>query len=242
MLTVLLAAETLLLILMAVVVVALLRSHAEILRRLDSLGEGPAPTGDLTVLAGPESGPRREGTVVAPDIAGTDLDGLGVQIGMAPGAPSTLVAFLTSGCMTCMEFWRSFSERVPELPGDGRLVIVVKDSSHESPTKLRRLAPAGVSLVMSTDAWERYEVPAAPYFVWVDGATGEIHGEGAASAWDQVASLLGDAIAEAEEVEWGPSGPERSARIDDELARAGIGPGHPSLYPGGQDGMTEPGR
>lgn len=233
--TVLVAAETLLLILMAVVVVALLRSHAEILRRLDSLGQG-APGESL---ARPEAGPRREGSVAAPDIAGSDLDGLGVQIGMAPGGPSTLVAFLTSGCMTCMEFWRSFSEEAPEIPDGGRLVIVVKDSSHESPTKLRRLAPAGIPVVMSTDAWERYEVPAAPYFVWVDGPSGEIHGEGAASAWDQVASLLADAIAEAEEVEWGPSGPERSARIDAELARAGIGPGHPSLYPDREAGMAE---
>src|SRR5689334_6015265 len=125
--TVIVAAETLLLILMAVVVVALLRSHAEILRRLDSLGQAPGPTGELNVeLAGPESGPRREGAVAAPDIAGTGLDGMGMQFGMAPGGPSTLVAFLTSGCMTCMEFWRSFSERAPELPDGGRLVIVVK--------------------------------------------------------------------------------------------------------------------
>jgi hypothetical protein len=118
-------------------------------------------------------------------------------------------------------------------------VIVTKDSAHESPSKLRRLAPEGIPLVMSTATWERYEVPAAPYFVWVDGASGEIHGEGAASAWDQVASLLGDAIADVEVVEYGPSGPERSARIDDELARAGIGPGHPSLYPDRDDEMTE---
>jgi hypothetical protein len=238
--TVLVAAETVLLILMAVVVVALLRSHAEILRRLDSLAGGGAAGADG--LATPESGPRREGAVAAPDIAGSDLDGMGVQVGMAAGAPSTLVAFLTSGCMTCMEFWRSFSERAPEIPDGGRLVIVVKDSAHESPAKLRRLAPAGIPVVMSTATWERYEVPAAPYFVWVDGASGEIHGEGAASAWDQVSSLLADALADAEDVEWGPSGPERSARIDDELARAGIGPGHPSLYPHGEAGMTEPER
>ncbi len=237
--TVLVAAETLLLILLAVVVVALLRSHAEILRRLDSLGQGAPGPPDL---ADPNAGPRREDAVVAPDIAGSDLEGMGVQLGMAPGGPSTLVAFLTSGCMTCMEFWRSFSEHPPEIPDGGRLVIVVKDSAHESPTKLRRLAPDGTPVVMSTATWERYEVPAAPYFVWVDGASGEIHGEGAASAWEQVASLLGDALADAEDLEWSPSGPERSARIDAELARAGIGPGHPSLYPGRQAGTTDEAR
>jgi hypothetical protein len=238
--TVLVAAETLLLILLAVVVVALLRSHAEILRRLEALGGGggAAARGREVTLTGPESSPRRDGAIAAPDVAGAGLDGLGVQIGMAPGNPSTLVAFLTSGCMTCMEFWRSFSEAPPELPEGGRLVIVTKNGSHESPSKLRRLAPAGIPLVMSTDAWERYEVPAAPYFVWVDGASGEIHGEGAASAWEQVASLLADAIDDV--AGYGSSGPERSARIDDELARAGISPGHPSLYPGREDGLTEP--
>jgi hypothetical protein len=69
-----------------------------------------------------------------------------------------------------------------------------------------------------------------------------IAGEGAASAWEQVHSLLGDAVAEAEGLEWGPSGAERSARIDDELARAGIAPGDPSLYPDRESGMTEDGR
>jgi hypothetical protein len=233
--TVLVAAETLLLILLAVVVVALLRSHAEILRRLEAISERGGAIGGLTE---PGASPRREGAVAAPDIAGAGLDGLGVQLGMAPGAPSTLVAFLTSGCMTCMEFWRSFAEAPPAIPDGGRLVIVTKDSAHESPTKLRRLAPDGIPLVMSTATWERYEVPAAPYFVWVDGASGEIHGEGAANAWEQVSSLLGDALADVEDLSV-RSGPARSARIDDELARAGIEPGHPSLYPGREPELNE---
>jgi hypothetical protein len=235
--TVLVAAETLLLILLAIVVVALLRSHAEILRRLDSIGQGRGAR-DLS-LADPDASPLRDGATAAADIAGTDLDGMGAQVGLAPGGPSTLIAFLTSGCLTCMEFWRSFSAAPPAIPAGGRLVIVTKDSAYESPTKLRDLAPDAIPLVMSTDAWERYEVPAAPYFVWVDGASGEIHGEGAASAWEQVTSLLADALADAEEVEYGRSGSERTARIDDDLARAGIGPGHPSLYPDGEAGLTE---
>ena len=61
-----------LLILMAIVVVALLRSHAEILRKLDALGQGAA--GAAPDLADPNAGPRREGVVAAPDIAGADLD------------------------------------------------------------------------------------------------------------------------------------------------------------------------
>ena len=237
--TVLVAAETLLLILLAVVVVALLRSHAEILRRLESVGGGDA--GPAGSFADPDRSPRREGGLAAGDLAGTDLDGNAVQVGIGPGGPPTLIAFLTSGCLTCLELWRALGGGPPELPGGARLVLVVKDSMHESPSQLRELAPAGIPLVMSTAAWERYEVPAAPYFVYVDGPSGEIHGEGAATAWEQVASLLRDALADADggggggdadAGRRGRSGAERSARIDDELARAGIGPGHPSLYPG----------
>jgi hypothetical protein len=101
---------------------------------------------------------------------------------------------------------------------------------------------------MSSAAWNDYGVPTTPYFVYVDGATGEIHGEGAAGGWPQVMSLLRDAlddVAVATASEHGSAAGsghrERVARADRELASAGIGPGHPSLYPtrlpgAGQDG------
>jgi hypothetical protein len=230
--TVLLAAETLLLILLAVLVVALLRSHAEILRRLDERGAGERLPGRL-----PEGMPRPrtgDGAPIATDLAGTELGGDAVQVGLGAGGRSTLIAFLTSGCLTCHGFWRSFaSARPPEIPGGARLVIVTKDPAHESPSRLRDLAPADVPVVMSSAAWESYEVPTAPYFVYVDGASGEVHGEGAASGWEQVLSLLRDALDDAAEDGRARSGPARANRIDLDLERAGIGPGHPSLYPGG---------
>ena len=231
--TVLLAAETLLLILLAVVVVALLRSHAEILRRLDA-GEGAGPPGAGFLdpsLPRPRS---RNGGLAASDLAGTSLNGEAIQIGLMAGGPSTLIAFLSSGCLTCHRFWESFgSAEQPAIPGGGRLVIVTRDSSHESPSRLRELAPAGVPLVMSSDAWERYEVPTSPYFVHVDGASGQIHGEGAASGWEQVVSLLRDSLDDAAPAP-GRSGADRGDRVDDDLKRAGIVPGHPSLYPGSE--------
>ena len=127
------------------------------------------------------------------------------------------------------------------LPGDARLVLVTKDSAYESPSKLRELAPAGVELVMSSAAWEAYEVPASPYFVYVDGATARVYGEGTAAGWPQLDSLLRDSIsdiavaeaaglpADAPPIARGAA--ERAERIDADLARAGIGPGHASLYP-----------
>jgi hypothetical protein len=233
--TILVAIETLLLVLLAVLVAGLLRSHAEILRRLGpaaGAGAGPDP---------PEAPARAE--VTAPDIAGTTLDGAAVQMGRGPGRRSTLLAFLSSGCLTCERFWSSLaSGGAPSMPGDARIVAVTKDRSHESPSRLRELAGDGAPVVMSSSAWERYEVPTSPYFVYVDGASGEIQGEGAAAGWEQVASLLRDAlddIAIADGPE-GRSGPARANRVDRDLEAAGIHPGHPSLYPfDGPDGPRE---
>jgi len=226
--TVLVATETVLLVLLAVLVAGLLRSHAEILRRLGPPGEaGSAPA--------PADAPRRQGST-APDIAGTTLDGAAVQLGMGPGRRSTLLAFLSSGCLTCERFWASLAAgETPAMPGDTRVVAITKDRSHESPSRLRELAGDGVPLVMSSSAWEHYEVPTSPYFVYVDGASGGIHGEGAATGWEQVASLLRDALDDVAVAGGGSarSGPERAGRIDSDLEAAGIGPGHPSLYPSG---------
>jgi hypothetical protein len=237
--TILVAALTLLVILLAILVVALLRSHAEILRRLDGVdsAEERLPGKLAPGMPRPRGG---DGAPEAVDLVGRDLAGDAVQVGLAAAGPSTLIAFLTSGCLTCHGFWRSFaSAERPAIPGGARLVIVTKDSAHESPARLRDLAPADVPLVMSTDAWERYEVPTAPYFVYVDGPSGEVHGEGAASGWPQVVSLLRDALDDAAEEPRSRSGASRANRIELDLERAGIGPGHPSLYPGSERSAGE---
>jgi hypothetical protein len=78
---------------------------------------------------------------------------------------------------------------------------------------------------MSSQAWADYRVPGAPYFVLVDGA---IRGEGVATTWAALSSLVSDAIEDAGR----SGGTARADRIDRTLAGAGIGPDHPSLYPG----------
>ena len=72
-------------------------------------------------------------------------------------------------------------------------MVVTKDPSHESPAKLRELAPPAVRVVMSSAAWHDYDVPASPYFVHVD-EHGELAGEGTAQRFEQVISLLADAV------------------------------------------------
>jgi hypothetical protein len=49
-----------------------------------------------------------------------------------------------------------------------------------------------VPLLTSSRAWEDFEVPGSPYFVYVDG-TGRVVGEGSAATWPAVATLMGQA-------------------------------------------------
>lgn len=200
--TVALTVQSVLLVLLAVFVVGLLRSHAQILRSLAAFGE------TLRVDDGGSSGRSRGGTAVddrreAPVVSGEDLDlegttPLGDPIALTvAGAPQlSLLAFLSTTCGTCMEFWAAFTEPGKEhVAGTtSKLVIVTKGREQESPDDVARLAPNHVEVVMSQEVWERYEVPYAPYFVLVDGHESRIIGEGSASSYDELRDLLAPAM------------------------------------------------
>lgn len=216
------AVQAVAIVLLGVLVVGLLRSHAEILRKLHELGAGldpdAAPGATSAVPA-----PVRRTASTGFDVSGTTPGDEAVRIGVVGARQSTLLAFLSSGCQTCGGFWETFAatDRLA-VPGGARLVIVTKGPEAESESRIRELAPPAVPVVMSTEAWLEYKVPATPYFVYVDGPGGRILGEGSAQTWDQVKSLWSQALADA-------AGGE--ARADRELLRAGIRPGHRSLYP-----------
>jgi hypothetical protein len=207
-LTAIVVVETIVLALLAVLVVALLRSHAEILRRLPAPddeddhahehgGAQPVELDRSPTLPAHLPGPRGSATE-AHDIAGRTLEGDQVVVSMASGA-NTIVAFLSTGCLTCKTFWDGLqpAKRTP-LPGDARVVVVVKDPEFESPSRLRELAPTDVPVVQSSQAWEDFSVVMSPYFCFVNGTTGTVRSEGAAMTWDQVASLLRDALLDEE--------------------------------------------
>jgi hypothetical protein len=234
---ILITVETLILALLALLVAGLLRSHAEILRRLAEL-EGERPR---TRPVGQELAPARDAGAPAFDVAGNTLSGDAVKLAVSGGRANTLLAFLSSGCLPCVGLWKGLSQVRP--PSGSRLVVVTKDRSEESPTKLRDLAPPGTTLVMSSQAWLDYGVKGSPYFVYVDGLAGQVHSEGSATNWDQVTSLLRDALADQDlarhqQIEgeaFGDGSAERIRRADHELAAAGILPGHPSLWQIGAD-------
>lgn len=231
---------TLLAVVLALVVVlvaGLLRSHAMILRSLHDLG----------VDIDPDATPRRAGVTVprprsvaraAADIRGTSPQGDAVSIAVVGVERATLLAFITSGCTTCLDFWNAFADgQAASAPGGARVVIVTKGPEAESPGRLGKFAPRDVPIVMSSDAWEAYDVPVAPYFAYVDGLAGEVVGEGAAATWGQLVQMMEQALVDAG-IDARPArqrrragGPARSARVDRALLSAGIEPGDPSLYP-----------
>jgi hypothetical protein len=220
--TVIVAAETLLLGVVALFVIALLRSHAEILRRLEQLApQTPLPQPD-------ERAPDQLG---ATDLQGATPDGGARRLVLSPG-PDTLLAFLSSGCSTCVGLLEELRAGDLPLPPGLRLVVVAKDLRLERLRMFRPLA-GRVEVLMSSAAWDDFRVPGSPYFLHVDGSSGKVMGEGSAGSWGQVASLIVDA------------GDDRAApdsvnrnRIDHALAAAGIGPGHPSLRPGAAAGSN----
>jgi hypothetical protein len=248
---VLVTIEAVALALLALLVAGLLRSHAEILRALHGLGAGIDHDVDLRVQPGVV--PPRSGATAAFDLVGTTPTDESVIIGVVGARHGTLVAFLSSGCLTCARFWDALRDPPSlALPEDTRLVVVTKGPDAESESKVRELAPPGISVVMSSSAWDDYEVPVAPYFIYVDGPSGRVIGEGAAARWEQVASLLSQALADAglaagrargarRRGRHREGGPSREARADGELMAAGVFPGDPSLYVAEGDGRPRRG-
>jgi hypothetical protein len=201
-LTALVIVETIVLGLLAVIVVSLLRSHAELLRRVsapeedtrDHQAHGAAVEIERAPTIPADLPPPKRQASQARDVVGTTLDGDHVVVSAASGS-DTLFAFLSTGCLTCRAFWDGLHPDVRKpLPGDARVVVVVKDPAFESPSKLARLAPPDIAVIQSSAAWEDFGVQMSPYFCFVDGRSGGVRSEGAAMSWDQVSSLLADAM------------------------------------------------
>jgi hypothetical protein len=224
--------------LLGVLVAGLLRSHAEILRALHELGVGVDPDQPAAPRPGLDVPRRPPATRTAHDLAGVTPDGDALSVSVVGVDHPTLVAFLTSGCSTCAEFWTALDDvGRRHVPGDARLVVATKGPEAESPGRLRKFAPADVPVIMSSAAWDDFDVPVAPYFAYVDGPSGAVVGEGAASTWEHLQGMLEQALADAgmqlgrRRHRRGTSNRDREARADADLRRSGIEPGDPSLYP-----------
>jgi hypothetical protein len=242
----LLAVETVVLALLALLVIGLLRSHAEILRRLHELGVDLDEPATRTVSRDqfnvfPEvPSPGEAGALPAGrDLSGVDLADGAVSVRVVGVAHTTLIAFLSGTCLTCERFWEAFGRPAElGLAPNVRLVVVTKSPTEESSARIAEVAPKGIPLVMSSEAWDAYSVPGSPYFVLVDGPSGRARGEGTGIDWPQVRGLL-EQVAddevfasrlESRRVAKPAADDTRERRVDAELMAAGIRPGDPSLH------------
>lgn len=266
---------------LTVLVIGLLRSYGEVLRRLHEAGLGLEAGGPAAPTAGagaPGRGvdeaadiagrldagvaPPRQGDAEAwlpavVDVVGVTPAGDAVAVGLRGSDRVTMLAFLSSGCGTCANFWAALRNGEQLAVGGRavRLVVVTGGPQHEAPAAVAALAGAQLTVVMSDDAWQHYAVPATPYFVLLDGAQG-ILGEGSAMGWAQLVGLLERAVNDrgfdlqsssstpASVIDLRPGsapargaanpapvrGAERADRVDAALLAAGIGPGDEQLY------------
>jgi hypothetical protein len=185
---ILVSVETVVLALLSLFVFGLLRSHAEIIRAVQTYGRALGNDSDGIPL---ELAPTAGQVTPALGFAGETLDGKPVEYPLwATDDRDTVLAFLTTGCQTCQTFWDAFQAEDLGLPPDTRLIIVAKDRRSESRGRLRRLAPAHHDLVLSRDAWTTYQVPGSPYFVYITGSNAKVSGQGTGQSWTQVLDLL----------------------------------------------------
>lgn len=251
--TELVVAETLLLSLLGLLVIALLRAYAHLERRVSEVeygatqSEGGSTNSRMSPqIPGPPSTNGAQRATPAHDVVARTLWGDAVVLSFSGGGPNTLLAFLSSGCETCGNFWQAFNS-TDGLPADARLVVVTRDSAEESPSRLMSLTSPGLSVLQSSAAWREFNVPASPYFVYIDGDTGHVHGEGSAEQWHQVKSLLSDALLDSElargasggqkHAHEAPAGEDlprspaaaRAQRAEEALLDAGIPLDHPSV-------------
>ncbi len=222
--TALVIIEGVVIALLALVVAGLLRSHADILRRLHALDGGePESTTNGGLHIAPRSGSR-----VPEAISGVSPGGEAINVALRDTRGKVLLAFLSSGCSTCRPFWQEFQAGAEMPAPDVRPLVVTKGDHEESPSRIAELAPSQVRTVMSSQAWDDFQIPVSPYFVLVDSEQGAVIGEGAAGSWDHVRDLLTQAMTDVGTD--ARTTRERSQRTNDRLRSAGIEPGDPSLY------------
>lgn len=226
--TVVVAVEAVVLAVLLVLVAGLLRAYGTVLRRLHQLDPGDGRAPEFAVGTPPSRVVESRGDwTAAHDVSGETTDGEIVSVRVVGCEHDSVLVFLSSGCSTCATFWTELAHR-SVATDELRVLIVTQGPAEESRDAVAALAPPDVEVVMSTQAWQDYEVPGSPYVVYVDGTTGRVRGEGTGQSWAQVRDMVDRA---------GVAPRDKSRRdadqeleVDRALLAAGILPGDPRLY------------
>jgi hypothetical protein len=192
--------------LLILLVIGLLRSYGEIVKVLHDAGirvDGDSGSASVNVATGTmtSTGAMTSNGAEAKPVSGETLSGGAKAITVTGSDDLLLLAFLSSGCGSCIEFWRTLRAKKGRLPGlEAGVVVVTKGPAREEPAKLAELAGDRVEVLMSDQSWDAYDVPLTPHFVLVDRSTGVIIGEGSSADPDSLAGLMARAAADANNV------------------------------------------
>jgi hypothetical protein len=164
--------------------------------RTSSSSPKGGPLSDPGFVAGLR--PIPSGAVGAPsawpatDIVGVSPAGNPVEARIGQFGGLVLLAFLTTRCDGCEEFWRGLadSDRT-DLPGSVSTVVVTKGPATTAPAAVEQVA-AGITVpvIMSDEAWTDYRVTGYPFFVLVDALARTVIGETVGFGWSDVISMI----------------------------------------------------
>jgi hypothetical protein len=190
-------------VLLTVVVVALVRAQAATARRLAVVerrllrAQRREERVDESPTTRPEEHPVDHAAPTPPqgdlvDVRGVTVAGEPTAYELETPATPTLVAFLSTTCGICLSLWeRLRDEGVEGVPA----VVVTKDPAVEELDIAQSLAGSGsLPVVMSSEAWDDYEVPGSPYFLLVGGEPATVLAEGDASSWDALRNLAQQSV------------------------------------------------
>jgi hypothetical protein len=111
--------------------------------------------------------PTLIGTHAANVVSGVRPDGTEVVVPVAGGGAALL--FLTGACYGCRALWEGARDSGGSLPTRLPLVIVTPSPTTEDARVVAELAPVGIPVVMSSEAWHTYRVARAPWYVGAAG-------------------------------------------------------------------------
>jgi hypothetical protein len=198
-------------VLLTVVVLALVRAQASAAKRLAVLERralraerrtapptavppSPDPSQEVPMANQPPVEPvepvapvgSEEGDAV--DVRGLTVAGEPTTVALERPSGPVLLAFLSTTCGICLGLW----ERLRDQGIDGVTpVVVTKDAAVEDLGRAQQMAAEGsLPVVMSSEAWDDYEVPGSPYFLLVDGTPGSVVAEGEANSWAAVGEIV----------------------------------------------------
>lgn len=227
--TALVVIEGIVILLLLVLVAGLLRSHADILRKLEALGAGDdAPP--MVRSRGVVASPRHTEPASMSSVTGPTPFGDSAAVALTASRGYVLLAFLSTGCSTCSSFWKAFRNGMDMPRADIRPVIVTKGAHEESPADLRSHATPEITTIMSSEAWDAFRVPGTPYFQLVDTSTGTVVGEGSAGSWPRLVELVERSLGDDRATGVAATTSQRQEDSDEALRRAGIEPGDSSMY------------